>query len=153
MILNDKIISHAKGVHMGDALRQWLDSGSKPEREIWEKYIKELLDREYDQLPTMLLRVFSLMKLKNIGLDYDLFYADMDNWDEFDQLAKKKIARSVWGDPRGGKREGAGRKPKDGEAKVAFPVSRVAPDVAEKVRQSKNMTEFVERAIRSYNEE
>jgi len=52
---------------------------------------------------------------------------------------------------RGGCRKGSGRKPIGKEAKVAFPVSRVAPDVAQKVRGHENMTEFVESAIRAYD--
>ena len=48
----------------------------------------------------------------------------------------------------GGKREGAGRKPVGEAPKVAFPVSRVASDVADIVRQQVNMTLYVEAAIR-----
>lgn len=51
---------------------------------------------------------------------------------------------------RGGKRKNAGRKPKNGVPKVPFPVSRVAVDVAQFVRMHSNMTEYVEKAIRNY---
>ena len=65
--------------------------------------------------------------------------------------ARKEAEREASGIPRtlGGKREGAGRKPKGGDEKLRYSW-RCSRDVWEILQQQDNKTEFIENAIRAY---
>lgn len=151
MILNRKIIENVPNVGLGAALRRWLDGGTPDQRRIWESYIKEMLNRDYDELPPMLTRIFGVMRQQGVGLDYEVFYQAMEVWDEGDKEIRANIARTIWGG-RGGFRIGAGAKTVSPDGpKQPLGISRVSPDVAHIVGAiDGSKTEFVENAIRFY---
>lgn len=148
MIINQSVIPEKKGVSFGEALRKFIHSKGKETAEIREKYVKELLNRPYDDMPNLLGKIFLMMKQEGIGIDYELYYNAVDHWDDFDQQAKKDVAKAIWSG-QGGKREGAGRKPIYKELGKKIQVAYwLAPDVVEIIRQQPNQAEFIESAIR-----
>lgn len=66
--------------------------------------------------------------------------------------AQKEAEREASGIPRtlGGKREGAGRKPKGGDEKLRYSW-RVSRDVWNILQRQENKTDYIERAIRFYH--
>jgi|GEM_PF-4209376 len=151
MILTERIVPEEPGVTFGAALRKYIYNKGPETAQIRHKYVANIIDSDYDQLPDKLVKIFMTMKNEGIGLDYQIFYVHMNMWDDPDREARGNVASVIYKAGHGGYREGAGRKPAGDQPKVSFPVSRVAADVAQIVRNADNMTEFVERAIRAYD--
>lgn len=153
MILNEKLIRDTPNTGLGVSFRAWLSTGSRDEQKIWHKYIAEILDRDYDQLGPLLEKVFRMMNGAGIGVDYELFYQEMELWDDGDKEVRRLIARIVYAG-QGGYRPNAGAKSQSAEgAKQPLGISRVAPDVAAIVFAAEgSKTDYVERAIRFYHQ-
>lgn len=149
VILNKKIFRNSPNVDLGTALRLLLDKSKPDERQIRERCVEELLDRDYNQLGSLLEKLFRLMNQAGVGMDYGLFCQAKEVWGKGDEEIRYIIARTVWGGKQGDFRVGSGAK--TGSTDGPLGISHVGPDVVHIVNTvAGSKTEFIEKAIRYY---
>jgi len=81
----------AKNVDIGRAMSRLEQNDSLQKRFTW------LLDADTQELPMRLKSIVSLLKSKNIGIDYTLLFDDLYHWDHPEKFVQLRWARHFYG--------------------------------------------------------